>query len=117
MIRAFAAGLVLILSGPGISIAAEQVIPGTYKSWSEAQRDQAANKLKQICTARCQQYTDRVQAGGQRATYEAAACVSACFHNRLPKDYPGLTDIKRTAEQNYAQAKKLGSNVPTFLVE
>jgi hypothetical protein len=108
--------LAALLIGLLASVASAQSLPpGPYSSWSRQQQQQAANSLKEICAKVCEPYTAAAKAGGMRASYEAAACTSACFYNRLPKDYPGLAAIKQSAEENYAQAKKLGSNAPVFL--
>jgi hypothetical protein len=94
---------------------AQDLPPGPYSSWSPDQQKQAASALQRICSSVCSPYTKAAQGGGQRATYEAAACTAACFYNRLPKDYPGLPGIRQSAEQNYANAKALGSNAPVFV--
>jgi hypothetical protein len=105
----------VLIGVAGSHASAQSLPPGPYSSWSKQQQQQAANSLKEICAKVCAPYTDAAKAGGMRASYEAAACTSACFYNRLPKDYPGLSAIKQSAEDNYAQAKKLGSDAPVFL--
>jgi hypothetical protein len=109
-------GIAASLIGAAWGVAAAQSLPpGPYSSWSKQQQQQAANSLKEICAKVCAPYTAATNAGGIRASYEAAACTSAGFYNRLPKDYPGLPGIKQSADQNYEQAKKLGSNAPVFV--
>ena len=110
-LSAIAAFQVLALS----PVLADQVLPGPYSSWSNAQISEAASLLKNGSNANCSIYVQRAQAGGMRATYEAAACIEAYYVLHLPTDYPGLDAIKAAANQNYQMAKQLGSDIPEFL--
>jgi hypothetical protein len=112
--RTFAAlTLVAMSSAPAF---AQSVLPGSYSSWTDAQKTQAAQLLKQGSEAACASYIDAAKdpqdGGGQRAAYEAAACIGAYYVNHLPSDYPGTDQIKAGVMQNYNNAKALGSNIP-----
>ena len=106
---------VLILALSTIATLASEIPSGSYSSWTQAQQQQAANALKEKCGNTCSSYTQRAQDGSMRASYEASACTIACFVNNLPDDYPGLDSLKKSAQQNYKQAKDLGSNIPVFV--
>ena len=88
---------------------------GPYSSWSQSQIQSAAVTIRSMCESECMPYTEEAKEGGQRASYEAAACAIACFVNHLPADYPGLDNMKASAIENYENAKRLGSNAPYFL--
>ena len=94
--------------------AGAQVIPGPYSSWTDQQKIDAANLLKQGSNAACQDYISRAPQS-QRAAYEAAACIGAYYVNHLPEDYPNLDEIKADAIKAYENAKALGSTAPAFL--
>ncbi len=89
---------------------------GPYSSWSEAQKQQAATflgKHRQQQT-QCVGYIDTAKTGIVRASYEAAACIAACFASNLPADYPDLDEIKKVAQCR--AAKNLGSGCePRFV--
>lgn len=109
-IVSLAAGLVFALSA---AAAAQNVLPGSYSSWTDAQKSQAAQLLKNGSSAACAHYISDAQTnGGQLAAYEAAVCVGAYYVNHLPNDYPNLDSIKASVIQNYRNAKALGSNIP-----
>lgn len=95
---------------------AQSVLPGSYSSWTDAQKTQAAQLLRGGSESACSSYVDAAKdpqnGGGQRAAYEAAACIGAYYVNHLPSDYPGLDQIKAGVMQNYNNAKALGSNIP-----
>lgn len=105
--------LIVTTSAPAF---AQSVLPGSYSSWTDAQKTQAAQLLKQGSESACASYIDAAKnpanGGGQRAAYEAAACIGAYYVNHLPSDYPGLDQIKAGVMQNYNNAKALGSNIP-----
>jgi hypothetical protein len=84
---------------------------GSYSSWSEPQKQQAAVHLASFCQSQqqCGEYIATSKTGAVRAAYEAAACIAACFANNLPADYPDLDGIRRSALANAEQAMKLGS--------
>jgi hypothetical protein len=107
--------LSILCLAAGWGAASAQMPSGPYSSWSQAEIGQAAGALKQMCGNQCSSYTAAAAAGSQRATYEAAACVTACYVNNLPDDYPNIEQFKRSAMQNYQTAKQFGSNAPVFL--
>ncbi|SKA39159.1 hypothetical protein SAMN02745126_06149 [Enhydrobacter aerosaccus] len=100
---------VLLVAAPAF---AQGMPSGSYSSWSEAQKQQAATFLGEHCqqAAQCGGYIATAQAGTTRASYEAASCIAACFVSNLPTDYPDLEEIRQVALTNAEQAKKLGSS-------
>lgn len=109
-----ATGLFLPLSP---AFAQEAMPAGSYSSWSEAQKQQAATFLGEHCQqpAQCGSYIASARTGTARASYEAAACIAACFAGNLPPDYPDLDEIRNVATTNAQEARKLGSSYqPTF---
>ena len=95
----------------------DSVLPGPYSSWTDGQKTQAAFLLKNQSNQHCYMYIQRAENGGMRATYESAACIEAYYVLHLPADYPGLDALKDAARKNYAMAKSLGSDIPSFLGE
>lgn len=110
-----AAGIVVSVSAD--AVLAQDMPSGSYSSWSEAQKQQAATFLGAHCqqAEQCGGYIAAARTGLARASYEAAACIAACFASNLPADYPELDEIRKVAHTNAEQAKKLGSSYqPTF---
>ncbi|MBS0517295.1 MAG: hypothetical protein JSR90_01315 [Proteobacteria bacterium] len=105
-----AAGVVVSVSGDAVF--AQDMPSGSYSSWSEAQKQQAATFLGAHCqqAEQCGGYIAAARTGLARASYEAAACIAACFASNLPADYPELDEIRKVAHTNAEQAKKLGSS-------
>lgn len=109
-----APAFVLALSAAAI---AAQVLPGTYSSWTAAQKATAAQLLKQGSNVACERYiTEAKQNVGQLAAYESAVCIGAYYVNHLPPDYPNLDEIKASVLTNYQSAKALGSTIPVPFV-
>ncbi len=119
MKSAFVSGAFGVIVSLSASTAFAQGMPsGSYSSWSEAQKQQAATFLGEHCQqpAQCGGYIATARSGVVRASYEAAACVAACFASNLPADYPDIEEIKQVARTNADQAKKLGSGYePRFV--
>jgi hypothetical protein len=107
--------VVLAIAGAiGVASAAQAQMPQKpFSQWTQAEQQQYAVHLKQICTPQCARYMPQGSgAPQQRTMYEAAACQEACFAGHLPADYPGLAEMKKAAWDNYNQAKALGSPMP-----
>jgi hypothetical protein len=84
-----------------------------FSQWTQGEQQSYANQLKQICSRQCAAYMPQGSSVPvQRTLYEAAACQNACFAGHLPADYPGLANMKKSAWDNYNQAKALGSPMP-----
>jgi hypothetical protein len=96
----------------GASNGVSGIPPGSYASWTNEQKQQAANALKAMSERQCKPYTDAAMAGSVRASYEAATCTLGCYVNNLPNDYPRLDEYKRDALANYQNARSMGSNMP-----
>jgi type II secretory pathway pseudopilin PulG len=86
-----------------------------FADMSTTQQSQCAAKIKSICDPKCAGYMQAAQNGSMRASYEGSACLTACYANNVPDDYPNLEQMKASAHANYDQAKKYGSNAPVFL--
>nr|WP_294504869.1 hypothetical protein [uncultured Rhodopila sp.] len=109
--------MAIIAFGWASTAAHAQMPQKPFSQWTGGEQQQYANHLKQICNSQCAEYVPQSSSVPvQRTIYEAAACQSACFAGHLPADYPGLANMKKSAWDNYNQAKALGSPmpVPTF---
>ena len=98
------------------TVLAQQVLPGSYSSWTDAQKANAAQLLKAGSNAACERFNEAKERVGQLASYEAAVCIGAYYVNHLPPDYPNLDQIKAGVLRNYQSAKALGSNIPVPFV-
>jgi hypothetical protein len=113
--RSFAIAALAIPLAAISAQADDSIMPGPYASWTDAQKSEAAQRLKNGSNEACSTYLQRAAAGGMRATYESAACIEAYFVLHLPADYPDLDAMKASAQKNYELAKSLGSDIPAIL--
>lgn len=105
---------IVLLSASRVIAADNQVFPGTYSSWSAAQKAQAGQILNQSSIVACQTYVDKATAD-KAAQFEALACEAAYFVNHVPPDYPSYNLMKTTATNAYDSARAAGANPPNFL--
>lgn len=88
---------------------------GPYSSWSSGEQQEAVLTLEEMCGNQCSTYVQSAQDGGMRASYEASACIIACFADNLPADYPQMESLMQAARESYNKAQEFGSDAPVFL--
>jgi hypothetical protein len=86
-----------------------------FSEWTENEKTQLADELKQKSNEDCATYMQEAQQQmGQLASYEAAACLYKTYYLGTPADYPGREQLKSNFYDSAQKARALGSNAPVI---